>query len=324
MKRKLSIGKTIFLTFISLIILSIISASVYVGYLGNKVQRVSIDRKDVTDTELDPSNAETNFDKEQQDVFTIALFGTDYSGETIGAADSTLILSINKNTGKINLLSLMRDMYLDLPNGSGQQNLNYTMSSGGPSLILKTINYNFNLKIDKFIQVDLKKLPSIIDRLGGMEIEITPGELEHINRYIKSIDKRNETTTELLTSPGMQSLNGTQIAAYCRIRATDGGDFKRTERQRDVILNLFEKSKNLSILDINSIANDLLPYVSTNLTNEEIFSLNSILITARNYAIEQSRFPLDGEYETVWTDMYHMLIDKEQTTKEIHDFLYSN
>ena len=94
-----------------------------------------------------------NFDvniKEDENIITIALLGTDFSqnekyGNLYGASDSTMILGIDKKNNKIKLFSLMRDMYLDLPDGSGKQNLNYTMAYGGPELILKTINTNFNL-----------------------------------------------------------------------------------------------------------------------------------------------------------------------------------
>lgn len=89
----------------------------------------------------------------------------------------------------------MRDMYLDLPDG-GMSNLNYTLNDGGAELLLKTINYNFDLAIDKFAQVNLHTLPIIIDKLGGLEINIYSDELNYINNYINNIDSENNTSIE--------------------------------------------------------------------------------------------------------------------------------
>ena len=85
----------------------------------------------VTETGKEPA-------KEDQDVVTIALLGTDFSqnersGNLYGASDCTMILGIDKKNNKLKLFSLMRDMYLDLPDGSGKQNLNsHRMAYGGP------------------------------------------------------------------------------------------------------------------------------------------------------------------------------------------------
>lgn len=315
MKRNFSIGKKILISILSLLLIIILSGGSYVAYLSNKVNRIDIDREEVTNTGKEVP-------KENVDVITVALFGTDYSGEKYGASDSTMILSINTQTNEIKLLSLMRDMYLDLPDGR-KSNLNYTMSDGGPSLILKTINYNFNLNVDKFVQVDLSKLPTVIDTLGGVELDLTSDELNYINNYIANIDKENNTTTEKLVSPGKQLVNGTQASAYCRIRYTEGKDYKRTERQRDVLSALFNKVKTINISEVPKLVNNLLPLVSTNLTNSEILSISYTVLGMGASEIIQGRFPLDEHHTTEWTDMYHMIVDIENTTKEIHKFIYN-
>ena len=125
----------------------------------------------------------------------------------------------------------MRDMYLDLPDGSGKQKFKLYNGIRWPRAYIKNYKYKLNLKVDKFISVSLHSLPTIIDKLGGVEITLTNEELNYINGYIKNIDDENGTTTAKLTSAGTQLLNGTQAAAYCRIRYTEGSDYKRGERQ---------------------------------------------------------------------------------------------
>ena len=322
MKRKLSTTKKVLIS-ILLIFVLIISLFIFAfNHFSSKVERVEIDRSAVTETGKEPA-------KEDEDVISIALFGTDFTenekyGNLYGASDATMILGIDTKNNRLKLFSLMRDLYLDLPDGSGnKQNLNYTMAYGGPELILKTINYNFNLTVDKFIHVSLRTLPTIIDKLGGIELNITSDELNYINSYITNIDNENGTNTEKITTAGLQTLNGTQAAAYCRIRYTEGRDFKRTERQREVLTALFEKFKTASITDLATMMNDILPLVSTNLTNTEIMSIASKVLSMGVPTIEQSRFPLDGKSEMIATDMLHLTTDIEETTKDIHKFLYS-
>ena len=69
--------------------------------------------------------------------------------------------------------------------------------------------------------------------------------------------------------------------------------------------------------------NNILPLVSTNITDSEILSIVGKVLTMGVTNIEQSRFPLDGQHEMILTDMYHMIINKEQTTKEMHKFIFS-
>lgn len=314
---KTTMKKKSFFTILTIILLLILIGTSYTYYLSSKVERVSINRSDVIDTGKDVP-------KEANDVVTIALFGSDFSEYyDVSSADATMILSINTKNNTIKLCSLMRDIYLDLPDG-GKMNLNYTILDGGPSSILKAINYNFNLNVDKFVQVDLERLPKIIDALGGVEIEITPDELQYINGYIDHIDKNNGTNTEHIYTSGKQLLNGTQTSAYCRIRYTEGRDFKRTERQRDVLNALFVKFKDINLTEVPGMINEILPLVTTNLTNSEIISISSKALGMGLSNIEQGRFPSDSNIISAgFTDMYHTNIDIEGTTEELHKFLFS-
>ena len=315
--KKFSGKKKIIISILSVILILISIGAGYIYSLSSKVNRVDVDRQDVLDTGKE-------LPKEASDVITIALFGSDFSElYEVSAADATMILSIDTKNNNIKLGSLMRDIYLDLPEG-GKMNLNYTILDGGPSSIIKTINYNFNLNIDKFVQVDLRRLPKIIDSLGGVEMEITEDELKYINGYIDNIDKNNGTKTEHIYSAGKQLLNGTQASAYCRIRYTAGRDFKRTERQRDVLEALFLKFKDISVTEVPGLINEILPLVTTNLTNGEIISIATKALGMGLNNIEQGRFPSDSNIiNAEITDMYHINIDIEGTTKELHKFIYS-
>lgn len=316
-KRKLTkIILTLITLFITIIVICAIAIGIIFKSITSKVEREEIDRTYVTSTGSTPV-------KEEDNVINILLLGTDkYDSDTLTASDATMILTLDTVNNRIKLCSIMRDTYVEVP-GQDPCNINDVIIKGGPELTLKTINTNFNLQIDKFVQVNLNSLPKIIDILGGVEINVTEEEIPYINSLVNSIDSNNGTSNSGITSAGLQTLNGTQASAYSRIRSTAGRDYKRTKRQRDILSSLYTKFKTASISQLTDLMNNILPLVSTNITDSEILSILGKVLTMGVSEIEQSRFPLDGQHEMILTDMYHIIIDKEQTTNEMHKFIFS-
>ena len=315
-KKKMSKKKLVLISIMSLILIILIIGGVYAIRLSGKVERVNINRDDIKSTGQEPI-------KEESDVINIVLLGTDKSNSYDTAADSIIIATVNHVKGEIKLSSIMRDMTLETP-GYGEQNINDTMILGGPELLLKTLNTNFNLQIDKFVQVNIASLPLIIDKLGGVEMEITEEEISIINSYISSVDNMNGTSTSHITSPGIMNLNGTQATAYSRIRYTSGRDFKRSERQREVLIALSDKFKDITINQVTGIVEELLPLLKTNLTNIEIISISSKALGVSDKTVQQGRFPEDEDLTAGFEDGYYrMRINKEATTDKMHKFIYS-
>lgn len=295
----------------------LLSCVVYSAYLFSKIKRVAIDRRYVTDT-----NNEVYTD---ENFINICLIGSDQYSDADYSADSIMILTIDKTNKKLKLTSLMRDMYLNNPETGEKFNLNEAMILGGHELLLKTINSNFNLSIDKFVEANLNSFPKIVDSIGGVNIEIKPEEITQINEFIYSIDEHNDTISPLIFNPGKQLLNGTQTSAYCRLRSVSGSDTVRTQRQRYVISAIFSELKEVNLIKLISITNDLLPLVQTNLKNKEIIDIGFSLISLRINSIEEIKFPLEGDYEMLLTDgdKFHLSIDLENTIKELNKFIYS-
>jgi len=311
-KLKIIVGISILLT----IIISIAGVAMGYGYhVYSKMEKVEVDRSEVL--------AEDGKKEEFEDhVVNVALFGTDTTDGTKGLSDSNMILTVNTKTKSIKLSSIMRDTYVQIP-GHGENIINMAMMDGGPELLLKTINTNFNLDLDKFIAVNLNSLPQIIDKLGGLDFAIDESEIKCINGLIPGLNKRNNTNAENINSTGMQHFNGTQATAYCRIRYTEGTDFKRTERQRIVFSLLFNKLKALDYGKLNSVINDIIPIVSTNLSYGEIISIGKDISSVGNVEIIQNRFPNDGDHWSTGTNEdYRLNVDKEAMAKKMNDFIY--
>ncbi len=136
--------------------------------------------------------------------------------------------------------SVARDTYVNIE-GYGTDKINHAYAYGDSIFLVKTVNQNFDLNISNFVVVNFFGMAKIIDRLGGIEIEVDDEKIKYINNYISEIAKIEGIQCENVASDEVHNLNGIQAVAYSRIRYTASGDFKRTERQRTVLLSLAKK-----------------------------------------------------------------------------------
>lgn len=307
---------------LGIILLGVLGAVGYGRYVYNKMETVDINRDEVL-------NDDGKKD-EYSNVINIALFGID-RGEKAedggenglqGLSDANMILTINKDTNKIKISSIMRDTYVNIPT-YGDSIINTAMMAGGPELMLKTINVTFDLDIDKFIAVNLATLPKIIEKLGGIDIYVDSEEVPLVNGLVSNINSRTGTNSPQIKAAGQQHLNGVQATAYCRIRHTEGNDFKRTQRQRNVMTIIATKLGAMPLSDLNSFVLEELPIVKTNLTYGEIISIGTSVLSIGTSDIEQNRFPNDGDHwSTVVDGGYRLNVNKEVTAEKMHEFIY--
>lgn len=272
MKKALKIIGIILLVIVILVVILIGAAYFYVKGKLNKINYVDID-----ESSLEISEKSKN---DLNNYRNIAIFGIDnrvqdrdltyYAGNN--RTDCIIIASINKTTNEVRLVSVYRDMFVDLGE-SGLENINEAYAIGGEQLSIATINKNLDLNITEFVTANFLAVANLVDSIGGIELDITSDELKFINNYIKGIKQDTGLSSSNVTKKGKQQLNGVQAVAYCRIRYTDGGDHKRTERMRTVLTKCFEKLKTKNVAELNKIADNLLPQISTNIKSNEIFSM---------------------------------------------------
>lgn len=229
----------------------------------------------------------------------IALFGLDSTQQSLDAGnnrtDVMIIASINNKSGEVRLVSLYRDTYLDIGDGNYQK-ANAAYAFGGPEQAIKMINTNLDLNITDYVTVGFGGVADLVDEVGGVEIDVQSDEIEHLNNYQSTMATEIGKEYVPVTAPGMQTLNGLQATAYCRIRYTDGGDFKRTERQKEVLSKAFEKLKKSGPITMIKAANSLSSEIRTSLNPAEIASL--ALKAMRFNISETNGFPND-QYRTV-------------------------
>lgn len=285
-----------------LVILGLIGVGTYyINSKINKVQKVEINKENLSINEKKV--------KEEKHIKNIALFGIDAPKEKAGRSDAIMILTLDEEHKVMKLTSIMRDSYVDIP-GHGDDKITHAYAFGGPELAMKTLNENFKVNVEEFMAVNFTSLPEIIDKLGGVKINIIQEEIHHIPG---------------ITSPGEQVLNGEQALAYSRIRYATGGDYKRSERQRVVLEAVFEKLKSTPTKEYPSLIDDFLPYVETNMSSMDIIKLATDAAPLVKGNLETARFPLDGYCDgKIINGVWYLVYDRQVTLNQIQEYIYDN
>ena len=249
---------------ILLILLVIIIGGTF-WFISNKLGRMQQVNLNENDLNVSAEAAEnlSNFRN-------IAIFGIDSREDTYSKgnrSDCIIIASMNNDTKEVKLVSVYRDTYVQIE-GHGLDKITHAYSYGEAPLAIKTLNTNFDLNIKEFVTVNFDAVKDIVDDIGGISMNITDEEVSQIPG---------------LTKAGTYNLTGEQALAYARIRHAEGGDYKRTERMRDVLTAVFDKVKTFNISQLNQFIDEVLPKVYTNITASDVFSmipsLTSIKIT---------------------------------------------
>ena len=227
-------------------------------------------------------------------IFNVAFFGVDARDGSLGKgnrSDTIMICSIDMDTHEIRLISIYRDTYLNLGNDKyGKCNSAY--AQGGPEQAIGMINMNTDMYVTDYITVGFEGLVKAVDALGGIEMELTETEIIHLNNYQSTMAEELDMDYTPIKEPGLHNLNGLQATAYCRIRYGGGDDFRRAQRQRDVIVAMLEKGKKSSISALTETMNAVLPHVRTSLDVEDIIP---VLGMVGDYRITVSDgFPFEG------------------------------
>lgn len=277
----------IILFIVEIFVLLLMVVVLYGVLKTEKVGKVDIPEEDIVINEEVQEKTETTM----KGYWNIALFGVD---STTGAltkntrSDSIMIASINQDTGECKLVSVYRDTYLNLSNDSYNK-CNAAYAKGGPMQAINMLNMNLDMNITDFVTIGFSGLSNTIDALGGVMIDVDNAELQHINNYQITMADNLKRSYTPVTSTGYQLLDGLQATAYCRIRYTAGDDFKRAERQREVLMAVADKAKTASPATLNSIANDVFGEIYTSLDLSEILSLLGDI--AKYEITDQAGFP---------------------------------
>ena len=274
-------------------------------------------------TDVNKENLSVNEELENEDFWNIALFGVDSRTGVLGKgtlSDCIIVCSINKNTKEVKLVSVYRDTYLNIGDDTYNK-ANSAYSSGGPEQAIKMLNTNLDLDITNFATVDFSALVSVVDAIGGVTIDLTEEEITHLNNYQVETSKVTNGKIENVSGAGEHLLNGIQTVSYCRIRYTAGDDFKRSERQRQVIGLIIEKAKTMSPTALTKIVEEAFPKCATNIELNELLSLAKDISSYK--IVDTTGFPFDKKNDILGSKGDCVIpIGLEQNVVQLHEYLF--
>ena len=268
-----------------------------------------------------------------KDITNIMLIGIDGRNNYSARSDSNMILSINKKKKTIKLISLLRDTCVTIPgrdtNHDGKDDynkLNAAYAFGKEELLFRTVEQNFRLKIDKFVAVNFTAFPIVVDKLGGVDIELTANEAGQVPAPGTKItaETYDPNFQPLSDKGGSFHLDGFQTLQYARIRHIDS-DFGRVQRQQKVVKILLDKARKSNIFTLMGMLDDLFPQVKTNMTNSELLGYVMDVGSYMNYEVQTTyHIPQDGAYrnETINGGAMLVLKDPKQSVTELHAYIY--
>ncbi|MCH5273377.1 MAG: LCP family protein [Lachnospiraceae bacterium] len=278
-----------------------LTSKVVAGYLHGSVNYVSGETKPPAWIESDKETGKGNGGEEnkEKELYHILLLGEEAIGSTPGRGrtDAILLVTIQPAEKKVSVTSILRDSYVE-PEGMAPCKINAVYARLGVKGMYQILYEKLGVWPDGYAKVGFDSFEKIIDLLGGTEITLTEEEAQYLNthNYISKEEFRNVRS-------GTQILNGNQTLGYCRVRyvANINGtkhDYGRTERQRMVLKNLFERYKEAGITKWAKIFKEALGYIETDISEKMLENLIFAIYDNGIKTMEQHQLPAKGTYET--------------------------
>lgn len=305
---------------VEVLVLLVLAVVLFGAFKLSKVQKQNIAKGDILiNEEISPEEIKV------LDGYTnIALYGIDSREGKMDIeahSDALMVASINNKTKDVKLVSVYRDTYLDNTNGEYRK-ATECYYFGGPERSMNMLNKNLDLNITDFITIDFSGLANVIELMGGIEIDVQEDEIQWINGYQEEGSQVTGREIVPVTQAGLQTLNGLQAMSYCRIRYTEGSDYKRTERQRTVIEKMLEKAKKMDLLTLNSIIDEMAPNILTSLSTTEILSLAKDV--AKYSLVDTTGFPFELQTANISAGDCVVPQNLAQNVLELHNWLFGS
>ncbi len=310
-KRKKRRGRKVLA--VLLILFLLIGLGLFYIFGGLTISPINSDPKALG---IDPAIAEKY---KLSGVTNIALFGVDsrdFNSDS-GRSDSVMILSIDRKNNQMKLTSVLRDSYVAIE-GHGSEKIAHAYAYGGPELAIKTLNQNFQLDIKSYVTVNFSQLASVVDAVGGIDMEITEEERVQINALANS----EGMSAPEIPAPGLVHLTGGQATAFARIRKIDS-DNARADRQKKVIEGILGQVKKTPVWKYPELAKTVFPMTETSMNYWELGGLSPAVIfgdasLVQNTLPTPEDNPIGGEYNGAWVWRF----DIPSATERLHRFIY--
>lgn len=249
-------------------------------------------------------------EKDQYGGTNILLLGSDARGNERSRADTIMIAQYHPKKGTYKVISIMRDIYVDIP-GHGKNKINAALAFGGPELLRETIKENFGIDIKYYSIVDFKGFVHLIDEAFPQGVEI-------------EVEKAMSARIGVSLQPGLQRLDGEHLLGYVRFRHDAASDFGRVERQQKTIKEVASQFKSMqTIAKLPKLVGVMTPFINTNMDTADILYIGKDFITKDVKDIGTLRVPVEGSFtiDNVSGAGDVLLIDLEKNKQALQEFL---
>lgn len=331
-KKQKSKGGKVILIILAVILVLVIAVGVagimYYNSILNKMNHVEVPKIEYTQpvteaptevietTEATTAPTETEHIPSSEDYINILLVGqASREGNAERMADTMILVTLNTYEKSVTLTSFLRDSLVKPTDFRGHSfgkiklTTVYHLGSfydngniaGSMEFMNQTLYSNFGIEVDHNFEVDFDCFVKILDLIDGVEIELTQEEADYLNK--------DDVWVYYDMEPGLQRLDGMVGLSYARMRKATGdgdSDIKRTARQRKLITAVIEKLKTRSVGELQNLANEVLPYITTSMTNAEITDLlMQVVPMLTDLKINPSgTCPVQGTYSGKMVDIY--------------------
>lgn len=255
-------------------------------------------------------------------TYTILLVGSDaYDDDNRGRSDTMILVQVDGDDKTIRMASFLRDMYVKIP-GRGSNRLNASYIWGGHELLRRTLETNFGVTADAYVEVNFERLVKVIDAIGGVEVEVSEKERQQVNSILRFYNEKigDAVEDQLLQESGLVHLTGKQALCFSRIRKIDG-DVQRTARQRKVLEAAFHKVTQLSMAEITMLILQNMDAVQTDLTIADAVDLIPLALRCKNATFETLSVPVSGAgHHTTVDGMAVIKPDLKKNQKALKEF----
>ena len=228
-----------------------------------------------------PIYRETQRDPNIRNILVLGTDSRDVSKER-GNSDVMIVLSINKKTKEVRMISVLRDVLVPIE-GHDWNRINAAYRLEGAGLAVNTVNEAFGLDIQEFIVVDFNGVIELIDHIGGIDITLTAAEAQYYSNKHSVLFGNN-------LSAGSIHMNGDQALAHLRNR-TLGTDFERTRRQRDVMIAMLNQVLGQSLTQMDSTLDFVLDIIRTNIKATDFLSVGLSIVTNFSSGVKSMSVP---------------------------------
>ncbi len=254
-------------------------------------------------------------DQKSPDIVNIIVVGRD-ADSYYGRADSAMVVSYNKKTNDVKIISLLRDCYVPIE-GHYSNKLGHALAYGGIGLYINTVNEILDLDIQHYIVMNFEGVEKVVDQLGGIDVTLTQKEVDYYRR------------AGYKYTAGVNHLNGEQALAHCRNRSLSGADFERTRRQRDVVEAIYKRAFSLGLTECVNVANTISKYLKMNIPLTTCIGIITDVFTVGGIELDAAAMPFNGTWEYGYAkppgytgSMSVVKIDIRANRQKINEYIY--